>query len=100
MTSAIPTLNESIERMKKEILEDIKTGCVPADCSSFSSLHDYVDANCYGGFCDDNEMQALIHHFGGLDEEKGMPDALICHLNDAQNSIDRWIKEGGIKQHD
>lgn len=34
-----------------------------------------------------------------LDEDEGMADALIGYLNDAQNSIDRWIKEGGIKQH-
>lgn len=99
MTTTIPALNESIERMKKEILENIKTGCVPADCSSFSSLHDYVDANCYGGFCEGDEMQALIDHFGGIDEDKGMPDALMDYLNNAQDSIDRWIKEGGIKRH-
>jgi hypothetical protein len=44
-------------------------------------------------------MQALTVHFGGIDKDKGMPDALIGYLNDAQNSIDRWIKKGGIKQH-
>ncbi|MDP1559078.1 MAG: hypothetical protein Q8K59_12885 [Nitrosomonas sp.] len=99
MTATIPALNESIERMKQEILEDIKAGRVPADCPSFSSLHDHVDANCYGGFCDDAEMQSLIDHFDGINEEKGMSDALISYLNDAQNSIDHWIKDGGIKQH-
>ena len=97
-TKATPTLDESIERMKKEIIEDIKTGRVPADCPSFSALHDYVDANCYGGFCEDNKLQSLIEHFGGRDEDEGMPDALMDYLNAAQNSIDRWIKEGGIKQ--
>ncbi len=99
MTATIPTLSETIERMKQEILEDSKAGRVPADCSSFASLHDHVDANCYGGFCDDDEMQTLINHFGGIDEEQGMPDALIDYLNDAQNSIDSWIKDGDIKQH-
>jgi hypothetical protein len=72
---------------------------MPADCPSFSALHDYVDANCYGGFCEEDEMQALMDHFGGLDEDEGMPAALIDYLNEAQNSIDRWIKEGGIQQH-
>lgn len=96
--SAYPTLDESIERMKKEIIEDIKAGRVPADCQSFSSLHDHVDANCYGGFCEDKLMEALTKHFGGDDKEKGLPDALMNYLNDAQNSIDHWIKEGGIKQ--
>ena len=98
-TTTIPTLDESIERMKQEIIEDIKTGRVPVECPSFSALHDYVDANCYGGFCEDDVMQALTVHFGGINKDKGMPDALIGYLNDAQNSIDRWIKEGGIKQY-
>lgn len=97
MATITRTLDESIERMKQEIIEDNKIGRVPADCPSFSALHDYVDANCYGGFCEDDVMQALTDHFGGLDEDEGMPDALIGYLNDAQNSIDRWIKEGGIK---
>ena len=97
-TITIPTLDESIERMKQEIIDDIKAGQVPANCPSFSALHDYVDANCYGGFCEESEMQALMDHFGRLDEEEGMPAALIDYLNEAQNSIDRWIKEGGIQQ--
>lgn len=98
MTATTPTLAESIETMKKEIIEDIKSGRVPADCPSFSALHDYVDANCYGGFCEDDVMQALLDHYGGRDENEGMPDDLMDYFNEAQNSIDRWIKEGGIKQ--
>ncbi len=100
MTTNIPTLDESIERMKQEIIEDIKSGQVSADCPSFSALHDYVDANCYGGFCEDDVMQALSEHYGGGDENEGMPDELMDYLNKAQNSIDRWIKAGGIKQID
>lgn len=96
MTTISPTLDESIERMKQEIIEDIKSGRVPANCPSFSALHDYVDANCYGGFCDDDLMQALTDHFGEIDENEGMPDSLIAYLNEAQNSVDRWIKEGSI----
>jgi len=98
MTATIPTLDESIENMKQEILEDVKSGRVPADCPSFSALHDYVDANCYGGFCEDDVMQALLNHYGGRDENEGMSDELMNYFNEAQNSIDRWIKEGGIKQ--
>lgn len=98
MTKTTPTLDESIERMKHEIIDDVSAGQVPADCSSFSELHDYVDANCYGGFCEDELMQNLIDHFGGRDEDEGMPDAFMAYLNDAQNAIDRWIKEGGIQK--
>jgi N-acetylglucosamine kinase-like BadF-type ATPase len=43
-------------------------------------------------------MQALLDHYGGRDENEGMPDELMDYFNEAQNSIDRWIKEGGIKQ--
>jgi len=98
MTAAAPTLDESIKTMKQEIIEDVKSGRVPADCPSFSALHDYVDANCYGGLCEDDVMQALLGHYGGRDENEGMPDELMDYLNEAQNTIDRWIKEGGIKQ--
>ena len=96
MTTTIPTLDESIERMKHEIIEDVKAGRVPAECPSFSALHDYVDANCYGGFCDDGALQVLIDHFGGRNEDEGMPDDLMNYLNDAQNAIDLWLKNGGI----
>jgi hypothetical protein len=97
MATIIRTLDESIERMKQEIIADIKIGRVPVDCPSFSALHEYVDANCYGGFCENDVMQALIDHFGGIDENIGMPEALIGYLNEAQSSIDHWIKTGGIK---
>jgi hypothetical protein len=82
--------------MKLEIIGDVSGGLVPENCPSFSALHDYVDANYYGGFCDGEVMQVLIDHFGGIDEEKGMPDALITFLNNAHDSIDCWIKAGGI----
>ena len=97
MAMTIPTQKETIEVMKRGIIEDVKSGRVPADCASFSALHDYVDANCYGGFCEEDLMDALLDHFGGHDENEGMPDALMDYFNEAQNSIDRWIKEGGIK---
>lgn len=97
MSMIAPTLDESIKRMKQEIIEDVQIGRVRADCPSFSALHDYVDANCYGGFCDDEVMLALTNCFAGPDENEGMSDALIAYLNDAQNSIDHWIKEDGIQ---
>jgi hypothetical protein len=98
MTTTIPTLDDSIERMKLEIAEDVKAGRVPVTCPSFSALHDYVDANCYGGFCEGDLMQALMEHFGGCDGDEGMSDDLMDYLNGAQSTIDRWIKDGGILQ--
>ena len=69
-----------VERMKREILADVRKGVVPNTCGSFSALHDYVDANCYGGFCEE-----------GFDESK------VNATNDAQNAIDLWIRAGGLK---
>ena len=69
-----------VERMKREILADVRKGVVPVTCKSFSELHDYVDANCYGGFCEE-----------GFDETK------VDAVNAAQNAVDLWIKAGGLK---
>lgn len=99
MTTVIPTLYESVERMKQEIIKDVKTGQVPDDCPTFSALHDHVDANEYGGFCEDGMMAAMIEHFGGRDENEGMPDKMMDYLNEAQNTIDLWLKDGGIEKY-
>ena len=40
---------EIIEIAKLEIVEDIETGIIKRKPTSFSDLHDYVDANFYGG---------------------------------------------------
>jgi hypothetical protein len=89
-------LKEVIERMKREVIADVKSGQVPRTVKTFAELHDYVDANEYGGFCDDAFMHMLTQHFGGLDENKGMPEGMLDFLNAAQDSIDVWIKEGGL----
>lgn len=75
------TLPATIQRMKSEILADIAAGVVPATVASFSELHDYVDANMYGGG-------------GNLDVDSEEFSAFCDMLNDAQNAIDAWIKEG------
>lgn len=75
-------LEKTIMRMKHEILHDIADGTVPADVMSFGDLHDYVDANVYGGFCDaDNRLT------DGLPSEQ-KADV----LNYCQNVVDSWLK--------
>lgn len=93
----VPTLEESIERIKREVIADVRSGKVPATVKSFSELHDYVDANCYGGFCEDGVLADMIRHFGGRDENEGMPDEMMEYLNGAQNAIDAWIKSDGVQ---
>jgi hypothetical protein len=96
MTTIIPSIEEAIARMKQEIIADVKSGRVSADCPSFSALHDYVDANEYGGFCEGDMMAGMIKHFGGWNENEVMPNKMMEYLNKAQNAIDLWIKKGGI----
>lgn len=95
-TVAVPTLEQTVERMKREVLADVASGRVPASVASFGDLHDHVDANEYGGFCEDELAEAMIAHFGGRDADEGMPDAFISFMNDAQTAIDTWIKAGGL----
>lgn len=90
MTFKMPTVEESVARMKREIIEDVRSGRVPADCPSFSALHDHVDANSYGGFCED-------HIFFAMQDQLG-PEKLVDFLNEAQGQIDVWLKEGGVAQ--
>src|SRR5512140_3281784 len=69
-----------VEQAKAEILADVTAGIVPRTCASFSELHDYTDANGYGGAFerpfDNNELDLW---------------------NAVQTTVDRWIKQGGLK---
>lgn len=87
-------LLEVVHLMKREILCDIHWKFLPESVSSFSELHDYRDANCYGGFCDDEFADKMIEVFGGRDEHEGMPQGLIDFINAAQDQIDQWLKGG------
>lgn len=82
---AAPSIEETVLRMKTEIATDVVEGTVPDDVPSFSALHDYVDANCYGGMCD-----------SGLPERFGSIDAWIAHANEAQTAVDKWIRSGMV----
>ena len=72
-------LTTTIEHAKREVLADVATGIVPATCASFSELHDYVDANGYGGAFEDDS-----------------PEPDWDGWNTVQSAIDAWIKAGGI----
>ncbi len=87
------TINEAITRSKAEILIDVASGIVPETCASFSELHDYVDANGYGGAFENTPLCA--------DDDSNIAE---CHANvdfwnTVQASVDQWIKSGGLKQH-
>jgi hypothetical protein len=69
----------AVERAKREIRADITSGRVPASVASFAELHDYVDANGYGG---------------AFEVEWNDSDEFNAFWNGVQSAIDAWIKAG------
>lgn len=69
----------AIARGKREILADVRKGTVPHDVATFADLHDYVDANEYGGLCDDDAVNPV--YIGNV----------------IQNALAAWIEGGGIE---
>jgi hypothetical protein len=72
-------LEAVLRRAKSEIRQDIKGGRVPSDVASFAALHDFVDANEYGGACEWPEAEWGTDRFWRF-------------WNDVQNALDSWIK--------
>lgn len=90
MTSA-----ELAERMKAEILADVENGIVPTSVSCFSELHEYVDANLYGGT--EALLEQLDAEVPDTDEGHSAAMTALCHLaNPAMDAVDAWIRSGGI----
>lgn len=80
-----PNLEQTVALMTAEILRDMACGIVPLTVASFSELHDYVDANCYGGF------EALMDDTDAEDEEAC--ETLWQFMNDAQTAVDHWLQQ-------
>jgi len=74
-------LDVILDRAKKKILLDIEIGVIPKNISSFSELHYFVDANWYGGFCDENYEASKDFEFE----------------NEIQTKLDEWIKSEEFK---
>ena len=88
-------IEHAIERSKAEILEDIAQGIVPGTVSSFSELHDYVDANEYGGLCEEGTWWSLAESDDDATKEAngGM---YLLHFEQStavQDAVDAWLKE-------
>lgn len=72
-------IEASIERAKVEILGDVDVAInadgerMPRYPQSFSQLHDYVDANTYGGWCDEGA------------------DFTTDEINLMQDRVDEWL---------
>jgi len=71
----------AVELSVRQIRRDIANGRVPSTVRDFSQLHDYVDANEYGGLCDDTS---------GIDWTNDDDDA----GNTVQNKVNALILAG------
>lgn len=75
-----------VAQAKAEIIRDAQAGHLPVDAiTTFADLHDYTDANTYGGLCD--EHVAEVFRVDDIDT-----------LNLVQDTVDVWIKEGGLRR--
>lgn len=74
-------IESAIARGKREILSDIASGRVPSTIDRFADLHDYVDANEYGGLCDEDVFPLL-------------DDNDFDVANRVQNALDSWLVAG------
>jgi len=59
---------------------------VPPTVSTFGELHDYVDANEYGGLCD-----MLDQH---RDENDHVTEAYWLFCNSVQDALHQWLVAG------
>lgn len=88
-----------VERMKREIWGEVATGRIPKTVRRFSQLHDYIDANELGGFCDNEWLSQMYELFGGPgdDDEWMYSEQLTDFTNEAQDTIDMWLQAGGLR---
>ena len=90
-------LDRSIMIAKVEIMADIAVGIVPAMIHSFSELHNYVDANCYGGLTAEDEAQTEREALFLTDpatESLYADDTFTDACNHLQDTISRWLEAG------
>lgn len=78
-------IRDAVEASKTQIRLDIDNDVVPATVATFSELHDYVDANEYGGLTEDWPWVGLS---GWLQEE------YMDASEEVQNRVDAWLKAG------
>jgi hypothetical protein len=90
----------TIERMKCEICEEAATGRIPKTGRRFSQLHDYIDANELGGFCEECWPDVLDQLLGGPEDDDDAETLFTskgtAFMNEAQTAIDMWLQAGGL----
>jgi hypothetical protein len=92
-THRLRLLVEAFNKARDEINADITTGTVPETVASFAELHDYVDANEYGGL---TEMETVDDHINGtwIVTDDMSRQRWVDFGNELQGALHRWIKAG------
>jgi hypothetical protein len=84
---------------KLEILGYVANGIISSDVCTFGELHDYVDANEFGGLCRDDisaKADELFPHVGE-DDDGIASQAFMVASNELQDELNAWIITGGLK---
>ena len=87
------TPQEMAEKMKVEIVSDMRSGIVPNSVRTFSQLHDYVDANCYGG--SEALLDELDSHAANDADHTSALNVLCDLMNPAMEIVNEWLAAGG-----
>jgi len=83
-------IQRAVARARREVRGDVAAGHLPPHgIRSFSDLHDFVDANEYGGLTGD-----FLDHFGYHADEGGLPDRAVDAANEVQERVHRWLGRG------
>ena len=101
------TFQVSANLAQLQIIEDIRHGIVPATVTSYSELHDFVDANFYGDSEDGlflSDQDAENHHNnidGFIDDPKSTEHyEEHCSVHNAMSDhVDAWIKQGRHRRY-
>ncbi len=80
-------IEERVEQSKLEIVDDMTSGRVPDTINYFGALHDWVDANEYGGLCDET-----------LAAQCPTTEDWLDLGNEVQNIVHAWLVAGGAQK--
>lgn len=94
-----PEIDPFIKEMQSEVRDLAWDFVIPVDVKSFAELHDYIDANCLGGFCREDFNLPLIAALGGWDDpdNENPCQNYIDFVTGVQNGVDAWIRAGNLK---
>ncbi|MBF6989323.1 hypothetical protein [Cupriavidus sp. IK-TO18] len=83
-------VGRAIELGKRQIEQEIAEGRIPPTVTDFAKLHDFVDANEFGGLCeDDGEWNRLFPRTSAAEE-----DVLCEAANRVQAALSQWLTAG------